>query len=514
MIMKKNKLFIFLMLALPAMLLQSCLKDQEDTFDKSSSLRSQEYMENAKKTLVGSQYGWVFEYYPESSQIYGGYTYTLKFSDEKVTVMAEQDLNDGNNSVTTYYSIKNDFGPVLSFDTYNELIHFFSTPSRQMYQAYQGDFEFVIDSVGADAIKVHGKRSQNVMYLYKLTEPAETYLAKLNQMSGSFFIDNSQGNIGSNKFDLDYRQVTFDLNGSTETRAYNFTDKGLRLYKPIIVNGKKLSHFAYDDDTMTLTCLDEGATDVKMNGTLISDYILRQFGLSGTTLAYGDEKNVTIYHAKHHNLYQFESTADWLKLTTEGEYVTITVDENNEGHMRSAKLKYTYNGKTQELVVAQCDFDKDIAGEYMLSGYSSDGKTISSYPAVFGKSEKGAYQIKLTVNEQELIIPVTYDTGAARITFGSAIFWGKLELSAGTAYIYPIFGFSTSSWTAYNTGYYYNVDINYDEASGKTGGVLYGNYSSKYPFKALYICAFTQEACASANWWGYIDQLYSPWLEK
>jgi hypothetical protein len=150
----------------------------------------------------------------------------------------------------------------------------------------------------------------------------------------------------------------------------------------------------------------------------------------------------------------------------------------------------------------------------MLSGYSSDGKTISSYPAVFGKSEKGAYQIKLTVNEQELIIPVTYDTGAARITFGSAIFWGKLELSAGTAYIYPIFGFSTSSWTAYNTGYYYNVDINYDEASGKTGGVLYGNYSSKYPFKALYICAFTQEACASANWWGYIDQLYSPWLEK
>ena len=101
MIMKKNKLFIFLMLALPAMLLQSCLKDQEDTFDKSSSLRSQEYMENAKKTLVGSQYGWVFEYYPESNQIYGGYTYTLKFSDEKVTVMAEQDLNDGNNNVDT-----------------------------------------------------------------------------------------------------------------------------------------------------------------------------------------------------------------------------------------------------------------------------------------------------------------------------------------------------------------------------------------------------------------------------
>ena len=513
--MKTRKIFIFLMLALPAMLLQSCLKDQEDTFDKSSAVRSQEYMQNAKNVLTGSQYGWVFEYYPESNQTFGGYTYTLKFENEKVTVMAEQDLSDDNKSVTTYYSIKNDFGPVLSFDTYNELIHFFSTPSKSMYQGYQGDFEFVLDSIGTDIIKVHGKRSQNVMYLYKLTEPAETYLEKLNKMSGSFFIDSSQGSIGSNEFDLDYRQVKFTASGTSQTRAYNYTDKGIRLYEPIVINGKKLSNFAYDDDTMTLSCLDADATDVKMNGKLISDYILRQFGLTGTTLAYGDEKMVTTYHAKHHNQYKFETTADWLKLTTEGEYVTITVDENNEGHMRSAKLKYTYDGVTQELTIAQCDFDKDIAGEYKLCGYTSEGGSeISSYKAVFGKNAKGGYEIKLTVSGQELTIPVTYNTKAARITFGSAVSWGKLELTSGVVYIYPIFGFSTNSWTAYNTGYNYNADINYDEAKGLTRGILYGNYSTKYAFKALYICAFTQESCASANWYGYVAQLYSPWLEK
>lgn len=513
MIMKKNRLFIFLMLALPAMLLQSCLKDQEDTFDKSSAVRSQEYMQNAKSVLTGSQYGWVFEYYPESNQIYGGYTYTLKFDNEKVTVMAEQDLSEKNNAVTTYYSIKNDFGPVLSFDTYNELIHFFSTPSKSMYQGYQGDFEFVIDSVGADVIKTHGKRSQNVMYLYKLTESAESYLEKLNKMSSSFFIDKAQGSIGSNAFDLDYRQMTFNANGASETRAFNYTDKGIRLYEPITINGKQLSNFAYDDDTMTLSCLDADATDVKLTGTLISDYILRQFGLTGTTLAYGDEKKVITYHAKHHDQYKFESTAEWLRLTTDGEYVTITVDENNEGHMRSAKLKYTYQGVTQELIVAQCDFDKDIAGEYTLYGTNSDGKT-ESYPAVFGKNDKGRYEIKLTMYEQELIIPVTYDAGAARLSFGSAVFWGKLEFSSGTAYVYPIFGFSTNSWTAYNTGYNYSADINYDEAKGVTRGVLYGNYSTKYAFTALYICGFTQESCASANWWGYVAQLYSPYLEK
>ena len=180
--MKRNKVFILLLMALPTLVMTSCLKDQEDTFDKASSLRMQDYLDKARATILDAQYGWVFEYYPESEQLYGGFTYTLEFDSKMVKVRSE--LSD--DAESSYYSMKSDMGPVLSFDTYNEQMHFFATPNAQRYQGYKGDFEFVIDSIGQDVIKVHGKRvhgkkelPQNTMYLRKLTMPAEDYMNKV-----------------------------------------------------------------------------------------------------------------------------------------------------------------------------------------------------------------------------------------------------------------------------------------------------------------------------------------------
>lgn len=47
-----------------ATMMQSCLKDQEDIFDESPSLRMQAMLDNAKKTLMDSPNGWVLDYYP------------------------------------------------------------------------------------------------------------------------------------------------------------------------------------------------------------------------------------------------------------------------------------------------------------------------------------------------------------------------------------------------------------------------------------------------------------------
>ena len=38
--------------------LQSCLKEQTDVFDKSSSLREEEYMDKAQATLINAPYDW------------------------------------------------------------------------------------------------------------------------------------------------------------------------------------------------------------------------------------------------------------------------------------------------------------------------------------------------------------------------------------------------------------------------------------------------------------------------
>ena len=119
--MKASKIFIALLLALPAIGLQSCLKDQEDVFDKSYSERMAEFLQQAQDTLVKAPYGWALDYYPESNQSYGGVAYTIRFTRDNAIVRYENNPDDG--EVKSLYSMKDDSGPVLSFDTYNTFLH-------------------------------------------------------------------------------------------------------------------------------------------------------------------------------------------------------------------------------------------------------------------------------------------------------------------------------------------------------------------------------------------------------
>jgi hypothetical protein len=45
----KKKIFVYLLLMMPALLLTSCLKDQEDVFDKPASIRTKEYLEKTRR---------------------------------------------------------------------------------------------------------------------------------------------------------------------------------------------------------------------------------------------------------------------------------------------------------------------------------------------------------------------------------------------------------------------------------------------------------------------------------
>ncbi|MDO4163269.1 MAG: DUF4302 domain-containing protein [Bacteroides sp.] len=255
--MKINKIYVMLLgLMLCVPLLQSCLKDDDEVFDTNASARLQEAMANAKEMLVSSEEGWVFEMYPEGSQSYGGYVYTLRFDDEYVYARTEL-AGDNTYEEATYYKITNDDGPVLSFDTYNSLIHYFSTPSSSSYEAYEGEFEFIIISATEDLITLRGKKTANTMYMHKLTEDAETYLDKVDAMDASIIFSGFEGTIAGQTatvtLDTDYRQITFtDSADETTTVAYAVTDTGIRFYQSVEVGDAELSEFTVDADNNML----------------------------------------------------------------------------------------------------------------------------------------------------------------------------------------------------------------------------------------------------------------------
>ena len=174
-------------MALPALMLQSCLKDQEDVFDESASARMANYLKNADDVLKGAANGWALDYYPDREQSYGGFVYTLKFDGQKVDVLS--DLTGEVETTTCLYRLVADDGPVLTFDTYNDELHYFATPwgSSGGYEAYDGDFEFIIMDVQDDLITLKGKRSGNMMYMHRLSVPADEYISSIQEMEEKMF---------------------------------------------------------------------------------------------------------------------------------------------------------------------------------------------------------------------------------------------------------------------------------------------------------------------------------------
>ncbi len=133
-----KKVYLLLLILSP-LIFQSCLKDQEDLFDESPAERMSQALSEYKSVLASSENGWILEYYPEANQSYGGFVFIVEFSESEVTAFTEL-ASDASTSVTSLYQLISDDGPVLSFDTYNSFLHFFSQPSGSMPDGYQGDF--------------------------------------------------------------------------------------------------------------------------------------------------------------------------------------------------------------------------------------------------------------------------------------------------------------------------------------------------------------------------------------
>lgn len=361
--MKANKLFIYLLLALPALFLQSCQTEEENVFGKPYSERMDEFLQKAQETLVASQYGWALDYYPQRNQAYGGVAYTIKFTNDDAIVRYENNPDDG--EVKSLYKMKEDDGPVLSFDTYNTFLHIYATPKDGEYRGKEGDFEFVIDSIGADRIKIHGKRSLNTMYLNKLSGEASEYIEKVTELTNLFVFSDVALNIGGKPYtlvvtDKNNRQLAiYDGDKVVAESAYAFTDKGIRLYEPIMLNGVQLYDLTFDKATAKFTGTGVESTASNVDVNLIAKMI-------GAINASNGEKTIT-KTIPYLNKLDITCDASWLHLSKDGDKLTIKVDANPIAtNARGAKLKISNGIKEAQVQILQFDLSA-LMGTYELT---------------------------------------------------------------------------------------------------------------------------------------------------
>ena len=165
--------------------------DNELLFDKTAAERLNETKAVYSERLWASPNGWAMQYYPTNDNEAPkgrGYLLLCRFyKDGSVDVAMK------NSASNNYYDIHEhslweiliDNGPVLSFNSYNHVLHTFSSPEfLDKGRGYEGDYEFIIVDAPADGsyLMLKGKKRGTYNLLTPLDSDVD-YEQYLNDIS-------------------------------------------------------------------------------------------------------------------------------------------------------------------------------------------------------------------------------------------------------------------------------------------------------------------------------------------
>ena len=183
------------MIALLAATFAACSRDEESLFDKPAAIRAQEAVENAFDVLTSNEAGWEMAYFPNLETSAKGYNMVLKFNKNgNVSVTAKNGsttMNKIKTDTASTWAVKSDYGPILTFDTYNDVFHAFSDP-QENGAGLLGDYEFLILKATPDLVLLKGKKHSAYSVMRPMKNADLTaYFAACEKMQTKLFGNNN-----------------------------------------------------------------------------------------------------------------------------------------------------------------------------------------------------------------------------------------------------------------------------------------------------------------------------------
>ena len=286
----------YIFLSLSFLIFVSCNYKEEETFEQKASERTVNSLNSYKKTLENDSY-WLLTYYPEQYRVgywvypyqpevfatdkdfpkahrsIGGYNFLIKLKDGQVTASSEASYT--NDEETSYFSYDITEGPTISFDTFNSVLHHFRFVSSSFPNARGGETDFIVLKYENDTFTLRGRTSNNIMTLKKFIGDRETYLNKIRDNSTTLqYKGLSPINVGGTEVTLklfpSYRQLTFiyDNNQKYVQSAFIITEKGIKLYEPININGVTFDEFYFNQGKTALVTTDGNITTNFVNSPI------------------------------------------------------------------------------------------------------------------------------------------------------------------------------------------------------------------------------------------------------
>uniref|UniRef100_UPI003FED4E06 DUF4302 domain-containing protein n=1 Tax=Prevotella sp. TaxID=59823 RepID=UPI003FED4E06 len=258
--------------------LSACsLHDDTELFGEPAAERLEKNVAADKTLLESAANGWELHMWTGKDYSGGGYTYFMKFANDKVTVSS--DIAPANMKTTSSYDVISDQGPVLTVNTYNEVFHYLAEPSMDDDDGEQQDYEFVIMRTTNDSIYLRGKKWGNHMVMTRVAESTswEDEINKIQQMDEDLMRTFSlvEGNDTLGGVSLgDDRILTYTDKSGYKKIPYYVSTKGITLAKPLEVNGKALQELDYDADDMSLNPDGATAQGLKLSEKLPKIYMM------------------------------------------------------------------------------------------------------------------------------------------------------------------------------------------------------------------------------------------------
>ena len=225
-----------------ASLFTSCRFEEDDYFDESASLRVEHAIDQVRDNLSSAENGWVMQYFCGTGVAhFEGFNLFAKFDKNgKVTIAGNHRfLRDGNankyTEANSLYSLLLEDGPVLAFNTWNDVltpfvdpVAYYAAPNSLVKdgEGMQGDHNFVVMFNSDNEIILRGERHSAEVRLVKCDRSWADYIADTETMKNSFT------NSSINEY--------YVINNNNDTLYFSGLRNGRFRYTEDLVKGVKL----------------------------------------------------------------------------------------------------------------------------------------------------------------------------------------------------------------------------------------------------------------------------------
>lgn len=235
------------------------------------------------------------------------------------------------------------------------------------------------------------------------------------------------------------------------------------------------------------------------------------FDLSaGSQILLGDEAKTYSYDIKCNTKLTLTSSEDWITVNVEEDQLHITLTENNTGHVRRGSIAYKAGTNEDQIIVTQYEFEKDIAGEYMLLFTNATTGALQYLDATLSKAGN-TYSIELT--GLGFSIPVTYNKVNGDLIIKAGQYMGDYD----SYKVHTTLWDTNEGYLTWDTSVSMSASFEYVEEKGVGYTIALieddGSWGSYHP-DAIRLEAFTSTTLSSSTRVNSLLSLIDPYLQR